>query len=293
MRILLLLVPILLCLPALGHAQPSKTTTVSGEGQDTPRRLRQPETPESLYNKGLGQMKRGYLDEAIISFEKVRNHFPFNQYSVLAELRVADCLFERQAYLEAVDSYLRFQKLHPRHPEIDYVVYRTARAEFKLAPVVPQRDQSHSSRGLRRLRDFETRFPESQYTGAVLKLRGKALDRLARASIQIGNFYFKQKEWGAAERRYRLAAADYPDAPIVGKARFRQAMCLLKLGEQTAGRDAFGALAVADPESQWGKAALRWIEDNPESEDPSPDESPAPAEPPVESPAPADPPSGD
>ena len=270
MRLLLLTCSILLLAPP-AMAQRSKTTTVSGEGESPSRRLRQPETPESLYNKGLGQMKRGYLDEAIISFEKVRNHFPFNQYSVLAELRVADALFERQAYLEAVDAYLRFQKLHPRHPEVDYVVYRTARAEFKLAPVVPQRDQSHSSRGLRRLRNFETRFPESQYMGAVEKLRAKALNRLARASIQVGNFYFKQKEWGAAERRYRLATEDFPAAPIVSKARFRRALCLLRLGDDSTGRQVLGDLAVSDPESQWGKAALRWIEGNlPVEEVPAP-----------------------
>ncbi len=98
----LLLAAVLLCIPLTAGAQSPKSTTVSGEAEAPMRRHRQPETPESLYNKGLGQMKRGYLDEAIISFEKVRNHFPFNQYSVLAELRVADCLFERQGYLEAV-----------------------------------------------------------------------------------------------------------------------------------------------------------------------------------------------
>ena len=37
------------------------------------------ETPEKLYNQGLRQMKRGYYEEAILSFEKVRNHFPLNQ----------------------------------------------------------------------------------------------------------------------------------------------------------------------------------------------------------------------
>lgn len=269
-----LMIPLLLLLllPATSVAQGAgKATTLSGE-KTTQRRLRQPETPESLYNKGLNQMKRGYLDEAVISFEKVRNHFPFNQYSVLSELRVADCLFEKQAYLEAVDSYLRFQKLHPRHAEIDYVVYRTARAEFKLAPIVPQRDQSHSRRGLRRLRNFESRFPESQYLIAVKKLRGRALNRLAKGGIQIGNYYFKQKEWEAAARRYRLASEEYPDAPIVSKAQYKRALCLFRLGDRDGGTNLLGELAVADPESRWGKAALRWIEAN--SDTPPPAEAP-------------------
>ncbi len=281
---LLSLVLVLLCaVPAF--AQEGKSTTISGEKSNPFERLRQPESPEGLYNKGLGQMKRGYFDEAIISFEKVRNHFPFNQYSVLSELRVADCLFEKAAYLEAVDAYLRFQKLHPRHPQIDYVVYRTARSEFKLAPLIPQRDQSHSTRGLRRLKGFHGRFPESQYRDAVDKLRGKAFNRLARGALQIGNHYWKQKEWKAAERRYRLAAEEYPDAPIVSKARLRRGLCLWRLEDQAGAREVLADLVVVDPDSRWGKAALTFLERNPAGES-APAEEPAAAEEPTSAEAP-------
>ena len=275
-RLLALFLVLLCSAPAL--AQEGKSTTISGDKSNPFERLRKPESPEGLYNKGLGQMKRGYFDEAIISFEKVRNHFPFNQYSVLSELRVADCLFEKAAYLEAVDAYLRFQKLHPRHPQIDYVVYRTARSEFKLAPLIPQRDQSHSTRGLRRLDGFVRRFPDSQYLDAVGKLRGKALNRLARGALQVGNYYWKQGEWKAAERRYRLAAEEYPDAPIVSKAPLRRGLCLWRLEQPDAARDVLRALVTGDPESRWGKAASTFLDRNP-VQAPAQADAPSPAAP--------------
>ncbi|MCO4769666.1 MAG: outer membrane protein assembly factor BamD [Deltaproteobacteria bacterium] len=220
----------------------------------------EPEDPEELYEQGLRQMKRGYYDEAVISFEKVRNHFPFNKYSVLSELRVADCLFEKASYLEAVDSYRQFTRLHPRHPEVDYAVYRTARAEFKLAPTVPQRDQQHTTLGIRFVNDFEQRFPESEYLDEVKRLRFKAERRLGRAATQIGNFYWKQKSFGAAERRYRIALDDYPEAPTMGKAAYRRALCLVKLERVPEASEALTALVAVDAEGRWGKRAAAMLE---------------------------------
>lgn len=220
----------------------------------------EPEDPEELYEQGLRQMKRGYYDEAIISFEKVRNQFPFNKYSVLSELRVADCLFEKASYLEAVDSYRQFARLHPRHPEVDYAIYRTARAEFKLAPSVPQRDQQHTRLGLKHVREFEERFPESEYLDEVDRLRFKANRRLARAATQVGNFYWKQREWVAAERRYRLSIEQFPEAPTRGKSSYRRALCLLKLERTAEARGVLASLVEAAPESRWGKRAATALE---------------------------------
>jgi outer membrane protein assembly factor BamD len=215
----------------------------------------EPEDPEELYEQGLRQMKRGYHDEAILSFEKVRNHFPFNKYSVLSELRVADCLFEKASFLESVDSYRQFARLHPRHPEVDYAIYRSARAEFKLAPRVPQRDQMHAKLGLKHVSDFEDRFPESEYLDEVNRLRFKAQRRLGRAATQVGNFYWKQRQWTAAERRYRMSVDDYPDSPTVSKAAYRRGMCLIKLDRSGEATTVFQRLVDGDPDSRWGKRA--------------------------------------
>jgi len=257
---------------------PAQAAEASAQAAEAPakrvKRGNQPETPEGLYATGLRQMKLGSWDEAILSFERVRNHFPFNQYSVLSELRVADCLYEKGSYLEAADAYRGFARLHPRHAEMDYVVYRTARSEFKLAPNVAQRDQTHTRRGLRRLRGYETRFASSEYLPEVLKLRAKADRRLSRAAVAIGNFYWKQKEWAAAERRYRLAIEEFPGSSFTPRARFRRGLCLWELGsvgaetaEQAQLRqDALTLIRAVSTEqagSRLGKKAQRFVDEHP------------------------------
>ena|GEM_PF-508848 len=223
-------------------------------------RIKEPEDPETLYNRGLRQLRRGYYDEAIISFEKVKNHFPFNQYSVLCELRVADALFEKDSYIEAIDAYRQFTRLHPRHSEIDYATYRMARAEFKVSSSVPQRDQTSTERGLKKLRGFEKRFPDSEYIEEVVRIRGKARTRLAKRVLQVGNFYWKSREWKAAERRYGMVWDSYSDTTVIYKARYRQGLCLLELDRRDEAVAVLTDLAALSDAGRWGERAQRVLD---------------------------------
>ena len=277
---------LVLALTAPALLGPGAAAQTSDTEERRVRRGAVAETPEGLYTSGLRQMKLGSWDEAILSFDRVRNHFPFNQYSVLSELRVADCLYEKGSYLEAADSYRGFVRLHPRHSEMDYVIYRIARSEFKLAPNVAQRDQTHTRRGLRRLAGYEKRFAESEYLPEVLKLRGKALLRLSRAAVAIGNFYWKQKQWAAAERRYRLAIEEFGESPLIPRAKFRRGLCLWELGlaetdpteQERLQQDALELIrrvAEAQADNRLGKNAQRFLDTNaapvaPESQEAEP-----------------------
>jgi len=254
------------------------------EAPNAKSRVRQPEDPETLYNRGLRQLRRGYYDEAIISFEKVKNHFPFNQYSVLSELRVADALFEKASHLEAIDAYRQFTRLHPRHPEIDYATYRMARAEFKVSSTVPQRDQTSTERGLKKLQGFESRFPDSEYIEEVVRIRGKARTRLAKRDLQVGNFYWKSREWKAAERRYGTVWRDYSDTDVIYKARYRQGLCLYRMERDEEAAAILAELAAQEVSGRWGDRAQRELDKvaSVAAEPPAPE---SPAEPPAGEPA--------
>lgn len=221
-----------------------------------------PDDPQDLYELGLRQLKRASYDEAILSFERVRSHFPFNNYSVLAELRVADCLFEKGSFVEAGDAYREWVRLHPRHPEVDYAEFRSARSELKLAPLAAQRDQAHTRRALDKLVAFEARFPESRYLEEARRHRSKAEDRLAAGAVQIANFYWKQKHWKAAERRYRLATELFPRSARAEKARFRRALCLAQLGQGAEARLVLQSLVSERPDSPWSRRAQQWLNAN-------------------------------
>ena len=120
------------------------------------------------------------------------------------------------------------------------------------------------------------------------RLRFKANRRLGAAATQIGNFYWKQRKWSAAERRYRLSSQSYPAAPTAGKARYRQALALWKLDRQSEARAALGALVASDGESRWGERALHFLDTHPiEVDVPAPSEKAGSTGEPEPSPAPA------
>jgi len=217
------------------------------------------ETPEKLYDQGLRQMKRGYFDEAITSFDKVRNHFPLNQYSVLAELRVADCLYEKADFISAVDAYQQFVRLHPRHEELDYAKMRIGRAYFKQANRIPAKDQTYTEMTLASLEGFEDRFGDSDYLPEVLEIRGKCLTRLSRSEAQVGDFYFWRKSYNAAQRRYSDLLVDYPDSPAVPRARYRLGVSLVKLERPDEGEAVLRQVLELHPDTLQARRAERWI----------------------------------
>ncbi len=216
------------------------------------------ETPEKLYSQGLRQMKRGYYEEAILSFEKVRNHFPLNQYSVLAELRVADCLFEKADFISAVDAYQQFARLHPRHEEIDYAQMRVGRSYFKQSNAIPQKDQTYTELTLRALEGYEERFPDSDHIPTVEEMRYKCNGRLGRAEAQVGDFYYWRKSWHAAERRYQVVLLEYDEYPAIhSRARYRLGICAYKQGRLDDAAGYLQQVIELDPETPYARRAER------------------------------------
>ena len=202
------------------------------------------ETPEKLYEQGLRQMKRGYYDEAITNFDKVRNHFPLNSYSVMAELRVADCLYEKSDFISAVDAYQQFVRLHPQHEELDYAHMRIGRSYFKQTNRIPGNDQTYTRLTLKALADFEQRFPQSDYLAEVVQMRSRCRTRLARTEIQVGDFYYwqgvqrrgddrRRSAFHAASLRYEGILVDYPEAPVFRRSLYRYGMSQYRLGNHT------------------------------------------------------------
>jgi len=241
-------------------------TLVAAPADARPRK----ETPEKLYEQGLRQMKRGYYDEAIISFDKVRNHFPLNKYSVLSELRVADCLYEKSDFIGAVDAYQQFVRLHPQHDELDYARMRIGRSYFKQSNRIPGNDQTYTELTIRALDGFEESFPESDYIGEVERVRNKCRARVSRAEMQVGDFYYWRAQQGgwrkskdkllfAASRRYQRVMDDYPETPALRRALLRYGMCQYLQGEPLVAISCFEQVIEEYPGTVQARKSSRWL----------------------------------
>ncbi len=225
-------------------------------------RTREPATPEEMYKLAVRQMDRSNFVRALELFERIKTRYPFSKFAALSELRIADSQFRQSNYPEAIDAYQAFIKLHPRHPELDYVFYQIGRAEFKQSPSNGQRDQTPTRRMLTVLQTYEERFPKSEHLDEVQKMRTQGRDRLARGVFGIGQYYYRRARFesnqeeriaacNAAITRFEQVVAEYPDVPDVNEdALYHKGLCQTKLNRRQEALETSERLRARFPKSR-------------------------------------------
>src|SRR5688572_25591796 len=84
------------------------------------------DTPEAMYERAMEDLEDGLYPEALAGFAEVKTKHPYSRFAALADLRTADTHFERKKFLEAIDAYRQFLKLHPSHPDSAYAYFKIA-----------------------------------------------------------------------------------------------------------------------------------------------------------------------
>jgi outer membrane protein assembly factor BamD len=190
-------------------------------------------TAKQNYERGLEELKKENFAEATSYFTFVKQKFPFSKYAALAELALADTDFARGGYLEAVDAYKGFARLHPTHEKAEdgYVSFRIAECYVKempgdwiLLPPAYEKDQSAVRDALRELGSFLEKYPDSPYIAQARSYRHEVIGRLIEHEIYVARFYLERGHPKAAILRIRSALKQYTDSG-------REAELLLVLGE--------------------------------------------------------------
>jgi outer membrane protein assembly factor BamD len=91
--------------------------------------------PEELYAKGqqllegrkiLGVYNWVQYDKAIETFQAIIDNYPYSEYEIEAQLKIADAYFDDGSYDEALSYYRDFADLHPQNERVPYTVLRSA-----------------------------------------------------------------------------------------------------------------------------------------------------------------------
>jgi len=169
---------------------------------------------EELASEGMRCFDKKDYKDAIESFEKLKDWYPFSKFAILAELKTADSHYYLQEYAEAIAGYEEFENLHPRNEAVPYVIYQIGQCYFEQTDTI-DRDQTSARKALdtfsRLLRDF----PEDVYAGKAAEPIRKCKRNLAEHELYVGRFYYKSKQYKAALRRFEnvlsIIADDAPD----------------------------------------------------------------------------------
>ena len=76
-----------------------------------------------LYSEARDEMTAGGYEKAIKLFETLESRYPFGTYAQQAQMEIAYAYYRQNDEPQALAAAERFIKLHPNHPNVDYIYY--------------------------------------------------------------------------------------------------------------------------------------------------------------------------
>lgn len=168
--------------------------------------------PEVLAEQGLKDLKKKKYDDAIDTFEKVRDRYPYSEQALLAQIKVADAYFYKKKYDEALQAYKEFEKLHPTNKAVPYCVYRQGLCYYRQRTTI-DRDQTFTTKALEEFRRLKQKYPQCEFIPKAEKFMSQCRRDLAEHDYYIAEFYFRTKRYQAALERYQSVDQEYPEFP--------------------------------------------------------------------------------
>jgi len=173
---------------------------------------RERQTVSQQYELGLKYMNRGQYVRALEQFNRVRNYHRDDPHAVRAELAIGDVYFKKAEWDQARLAYEDFARMHPRHPDLDYVVFRVGMSMYMKAPKASGRDQTWTRQAVNAWSAFTSRFPDSKYREEVEGKLAECRERLAMKELWIARFYQRRQAWGAVVGRTEGLVRNFPQS---------------------------------------------------------------------------------
>jgi outer membrane protein assembly factor BamD len=186
-----------------------------------------------LMSQGNENLSQGRYKDAVDAFQKIKDRFPYSQHAVSAELKMADALYLQEEYDLAYNAYDEFEKLHPKHKDMPYVIYQKGMSNFSQIKS-NDREQVHTFKAKEEFERLIKRFPRDEYANKARKNLRECLIYLAEYELYVANFYFKQGKYRAALGRYTYILNNYPDMGQYQEAMEGITRCKEKLAQETA-----------------------------------------------------------
>jgi outer membrane protein assembly factor BamD len=166
---------------------------------------------DQLALDGMTNMQKKDYDAARKNFQALKEHYPYSKFAPLAELKLGDARYYNREYSEAAMAYEEFARLHPRNEVIPYVVYQIGMCHFLLFSTT-DRDQEETRAAMESFQKLIQAFPNSDYATRGKKQLFECQKRIVAHEYNVGEFYYRLKEYQSTKDRLEKIAKDYPRA---------------------------------------------------------------------------------
>lgn len=229
-------------------------------------------SPNKLYTEAKSELADGNYEKAIKLFETLEARYPYGRYAQQAQMEIAYAYFKNQDRPAAVAAADRFIKLHPNHPNVDYMYYLKGLVTFteELGPLetvasyfvqwdISDRDPKAARESFEAFRELVTRYPASKYApDAALRMK-YLVNALASSEIHVARYYMLRGAYLAAANRAQYVVQTYPQAPAVEEALYIMVKAYEAMGLTDLSDDAMRVMRTNFPENPYvtGKSAAR------------------------------------
>lgn len=192
-----------------------------------------------LYAEAKDELSGGNYDKAILYFEKLEARYPFGTYAQQAQMEVAYAHYRQGDQPQALAAVERFIKLHPNHPNVDYLYYLRGLINFndKLGILnflsqqdVTERDPKAARDAFDSFKQLTDRYPDSMYAPDALARLKYLSNAMAQYEVHVAKYYYRRGAYLAAANRAQGAVNEYHEAPAVEEALYVMVQSYDKLG---------------------------------------------------------------
>jgi outer membrane protein assembly factor BamD len=166
-----------------------------------------------LAAEGMEKMRDKDYGDALKAFQKLKEHYPYSKYAILAELKLGDAHFYRKEYNEGAIAYEEFARLHPRNEVVPYVLYQIGMCHFLSFSTI-DRDPEETVHAMEAFQRVIQSYPKSEFAQRAKKQLFECQKRIVAHEFYVGQFYFRTGKYRSSKERFDRVMKSYPQAVI-------------------------------------------------------------------------------
>ncbi|HTN64667.1 MAG TPA: outer membrane protein assembly factor BamD [Burkholderiaceae bacterium] len=212
-----------------------------------------------LYAEAHDELSAGGYDKAIKYFEKLESRYPFGTYAQQAQMEIAYAHYRQGDQPQALAAVERFIKLHPNHPNVDYMYYlrglinfndKVSLFDFLVSEDATERDPKAAREAFDSFKLLVERFPDSVYAKDSAARLKYLVNAMAQHEVHVADYYYRRGAYLAAANRAQTAVTEYREAPAIEQALYIMVRSYDALGLPELRDDAQRVLKLNFPNSE-------------------------------------------
>ncbi len=209
-----------------------------------------------LYKEAKNHLNDTNYEDAIKLYEQIESRYPYGKYAERAQLEIAYAYYKDNEPETAILSADRFIKLHPNHPNVDYLYYLKGLAAFDVNSSFfsklfnqdeAERDPKAARQAFQYFAELLKRYPKTQYRNDAIKRMKLLRDNLARYEVFVAKYYMNRNAFLAAVNRAKYVIQNYPKTKAIPDALAVMVLGYRKLGLKNLEKDALRVLQLNHP----------------------------------------------